>query len=100
MVEIKPYGVAEEDKLEKEVEKEVLDKISNVLKKYEVNRWDGFNKSDHGVMDGDSFSLSVGLNDDKFISASGYMKWPEHYRDVVNEISEIFTEIYEKEKGN
>lgn len=98
IAEIKPYGVAEEDKLEIEVEKKVLDEITEVLKKYHVSKWDGFNKSDHGVLDGDSFSLSIYLNDDKSIQASGYMMWPENYRNVRDEISEIFMKIYNQEK--
>ena len=100
LVEIKPYGVSEEDKLETEVEKDVLEKIVNILKKYQVNKWNGFNKSDHGVMDGDSFNLSVNFLNDKAVSASGYMRWPNDYRNVRDEISDIFMEIYNKEKGN
>ena len=99
IVEIKPYGVDEDDKLEIEVEKPIIEKISNVLKKYEVNKWDGFNKSDQGVLDGDSFSFSLTLNNDKTIHASGYMRWPDHFRDVRDAISPIFMEIYNKEKG-
>ena len=96
LAEIKPYGVSEEDLLEIEVDKSVIDKIAEVLKKYEVNKWNGFDKTDQGVLDGDSFSLSVGLEDNKSISAHGYMMWPEHYRDVVSEISSIFMDIYNK----
>lgn len=99
VAKIKPYGVSEEDLLEIEVDKSIMDKIEEILKKYEVNKWDGFDKSNQGVLDGDSFSLSVGLKDNKSIHASGYMMWPDHYRDVVNEISPIFTEIYTNEKG-
>ena len=99
IAKIKPYGVAEEDILEIEVEKELMENISEVLKKYEVNKWNGFNKTDKGVLDGDSFSFSVTLINDQSIEASGYMRWPEHYRDVVNEISPLFMSIYNKEKG-
>ena len=94
IAEIKPYGVSEDDLLEIEVDKEVMNKTVEILKKYEVNKWDGFDKTDQGVLDGDSFSLSVSLEEDKSISAHGYMMWPEHYRDVVGEISPIFMDIY------
>ena len=94
IAEIKPYGVSEDDLLEIEVDKEVMNKTVEILKKYEVNKWDGFDKTDQGVLDGDSFSLSVSLEEDKSISADGYMMWPEHYRDVVGEISPIFMDIY------
>ena len=82
-----------------EVSKDIMDKASEIFKKYEVNKWDGFNKSDHNVMDGDSFSLGIWFNDDKSIHASGYMMWPDNYRNVREEISDLFMEIYNREKG-
>ena len=99
IAEIKPYGIPEEELLEIEVDKSIMDKIVEVLKKYEVRKWNGFDKTDKDVLDGDSFSLSVGLEDNKSISASGYMMWPNNYRNVENEISTIFMEIYNNEKG-
>ncbi len=98
LAKIKPYGVDEEDDLIIEVDEEFIKEIVNILKKYNVNKWNGFNKTDHGVLDGDSFSFSLTLNNDKEIEASGYMRWPENYRDVVNEISPLFMDIYNKEK--
>ena len=99
IAKIKPYGVDENDILEIEVSKDLMEEISKVLKKYEVGKWDGFDKTDQGVLDGDSFSFSVLLNNDKDISASGYMKWPKNYGNVVGEISLLFMNIYNKEKG-
>ncbi len=99
MVEIKPYGVGEEDKLETEVTIDLLEEITKILKKYEVNKWDGFDKTDQGVLDGDSFSFLVSFNNDKSIHASGYMMWPKNYRNVRDEISTLFMNIYNKEKG-
>ncbi len=99
IAKIKPYGVDDEDELTIEVSKDIMDKASEIFKKYEVNKWDGFNKSDHNVMDGDSFSLGIWFNDDKSIHASGYMMWPDNYRNVREEISDLFMEIYNREKG-
>ena len=99
IAKIKPYGVDNEDELTIEVSKDIMDKASEIFKKYEVNKWDGFNKSDHNVMDGDSFSLGIWLKDDKSIHASGYMMWPDNYRNVREEISDLFMEIYNREKG-
>ena len=99
MVKIKPYGIPEEELLEIEVDRKVVDKLIEILTKYEVNKWDGFDRVAKDVLDGNSFSLSITLEDEKTIDASGYMIWPDHYRDVINEISPIFMEIYNKEKG-
>ncbi len=96
---IKPYLVADENTLIIDIDQDIVEKIVDILKKYEVNKWDGFDKVDKDVLDGDSFSLSVWFKDDKSIHASGYMMWPENYRNVRDEISDIFMEIYNKEKG-
>ena len=98
-VEIKPYDTPEEELLEKEVDIIVANKIIEILKKYKVNKWNGFDKTDQNVLDGDSFSLSIVLDEDKFISAHGYMMWPDNYRNVEVEISSVFMEIYNNEKG-
>ena len=99
IAKIKPYGIYEEDELVIEVNSELMEKISNVLVKYEVNKWNGFDKVDKDVLDGDSFSFSLSLKNDKSLSAHGYMRWPDHFRDVRDEINSMFMEIYNKEKG-
>ncbi len=98
-VGIKPYGVSEEEKLEKEIDESLKDKLKEVLVKYEVVKWDGFDKNDSDVLDGDGFSFSARFKDDTSISASGYMMWPDNYRNVCDELDTIFMEIYNKEKG-
>lgn len=91
---IKPYGIEEEKKKEVIVEEEVSKTLEKILKEYHVEKWDGFEKRDKNVLDGDSFSLSVRMENDNDISASGYMMWPKNYRDVVNKVDEIFMKIY------
>ena len=95
---IKPYGISDEDKLEIEVSSDVKKEVIEVLQKYQVHKWDGFHKSDKNVLDGDSFSISINLLDDKNISASGYMSWPTNYRSVVSEIDTIFMHLYDNNK--
>ena len=99
MVEIKPYLVDEDDKLVTEVDQSFKDKLKEILVKYDVGTWDGFQKSDKNVMDGDDFSFSARFKDGTSISASGYMMWPKNYRLVREELDKIFMEIYNKEKG-
>lgn len=99
IVTIKPYLIAEEDALEIEVDEKFKDKLKEVLVKYEVGKWDGYNKSDKDVLDGDSFSFGAWFKDNTSIHASGYMMWPDNYRNVRDEIDTIFMEIYNNEKG-
>lgn len=90
---IKSYGKSDDEKIEVEINKETLNEIIDVLNKYNVLGWNRFNKSDKGVLDGDSFSIHFTYNDEKRISASGYMMWPENYREVQKELDNIFREI-------
>ena len=78
IMSIKPYLVDRENIISFEVDKSVIEEIETILNKYEVYKWNGFSKSDHNVLDGDSFSFNVKMNDVD-ISASGYMKYPDNY---------------------
>ena len=94
LVQIKPNGKTEEETKEKEITKKEVKKIENILKQYEVYKWDGFNKSDQNVLDGNSFDISIILKNGETIRAYGYMKYPNNYREVKNELDNIFMEIY------
>ena len=94
-VSIKPNMVSDEDKKIIIMTKKDVKRIIDILNKYTVYKWDGFRKSDHNVLDGDSFNLTVRYNDDKSISASGYMMWPKNYREVQGELDSIFMKYYE-----
>ena len=65
---IKPYLIAEEDALEKEVDESFRDKLKEILVKYEVAKWDGFDKSDPNVLDGNDFSFGAWFKDNTSIS--------------------------------
>lgn len=91
---VKPYGIPNEEAREITVKEETVKEIEDILNKYEVGLWDGFNKSDKYVLDGDSFSFSASFKDGKSISAHGYMSWPKNYYDVRNELDELFMNLY------
>ena len=95
---IKLDGQNEEDALRIEVDEEVLTSLEEVLKKYEVGKWNNFNKSDPNVLDGNSFSLSVHFEDNTLIDASGYMMYPTNYREVKLELDSIFEKLYNDNK--
>ncbi len=99
IVSVKPYLIAEEDKVEKESSKEFGEKIKKILVKYDLGKWNGFKKYAKDVLDGDSFSFHVRMEKEQSIEADGYMMWPENYRLVREEFDKIFMEIYNKEKG-
>ena len=96
IAKILPNEVPDENIKEVEVPKEVVKEIESILEKYNISKWNGFNKTDKNVLDGNSFSLYITTEDDKQIEASGYMKWPDNYGLVKKELDNIFMEIYNK----
>ena len=99
IVSVKPYLIAEEDKVEKEITKEFGDEIKKILVKYDLGKWNGFKKYAKDVLDGDSFSFHVRMKDEQKIEADGYMMWPDNYRLVRDEYDKLFMKIYNDEKG-
>ena len=49
-------------------------------------------------MDGNSFSLTVRMKNDDYISATGYMMWPKNYSNVKSELDNIFKNCVKEEK--
>ena len=90
----KPYGIATEDAKKKKLDSETMKKVEDILTKYEVAKWDGFDKNDKNVLDGDSFSFSLTTNGAAHIYASGYMKWPENYGNVRAEFDSLFESLF------
>ena len=58
--------------------------IGNILNKYNVSSWDEFNKLDKDVLDRNIFSMSIVYNNDKKISTSVYMMYPNNYKMLKN----------------
>ena len=90
---IKEYGKDEKDIITKKLTNKDMDKFEDMLNKYHILSWKGFNKSDKNVLDGNSFSFRLRYNDDEKLSASGYMMYPNHYRDFKEKFEEYVTEI-------
>ena len=93
---IKPNNVPDEDKKEIKLDNNVLNKVVNILNKYDVISWNNFKKYDKNVLDGNSFSFYLKTKDNNVIDASGYMKYPKNYSNVKSELDLLFNELYEK----
>ena len=94
----KPWGAPNENALSKEVSEEFRTKLQDILKELEVGKWNDFDKVDKNVLDGDSFSLSIRFENDDSISASGYMKWPNNFRDFKEKVSALFGKLFTDEE--
>ena len=94
IVKIKPNLIPEEETITANMKNEDIEAIKNILIKYNVQRWDGFNKSDKYVLDGNSFSFIVYFDNNNSVSASGYMMYPDNYKNVEKELDEILGGFY------
>ena len=97
---IKLDNVAPEDAVELEINNTIIENVLAILNKYQVKEWNGFNKSDQNVLDGNSFNMTITEKDETHISAHGYMKWTENYREVKQELDELFKNILDENKEN
>ena len=86
----KPSGTDDKDKYKYSVDTEFCEKLEELLEKYDVGSWDGFDKVDRDILDGSSFSLSITMKNGDSINASGYMKYPKHYRDFVVDLAKLY----------
>ena len=85
----KPSGVPDEKADVFTVDAAFAEKLKAILKEYGVGSWNGFNKSDKHVLDGNSFSLTVYMGEEE-ISAHGYMRWPKNYREFKEAVTALF----------
>ena len=91
-VVIKFYEV--HDSYEIDIDKKELAKLHKILIDYNINKWNGFNKNDKRVLDGNAFDLYVLDDKGQRIQASGYMRYPSNYKQVKKELEEFFIHIY------
>ena len=93
---IKLDGVSDDDAVKVSLATGDVRELEDILKKYDVGKWNGFQKSDKNVLDGNSFSLSVSFVNGESISASGYMMYPSNYKEVRDALNSYFMKIYKR----
>ena len=90
---VKPNQVAPEQADTYVADKAFADELAAFLRQHKVQRWNGFQKSNKHVLDGNGFSFSLWTTEGKSISASGYMRWPRGYDEVKAGIEAIFAKL-------
>ncbi len=85
---LKSLGYKDEVLFEANLDNEDISKIKNAIVSNHVNTWDGFDKADNRVSDGEMFTLDLKINDIK-IYANGSNSFPKNYREFKNKINEI-----------
>ena len=71
-----------------DMDKNDINVLKDALVSGHVNKWDGFNKSNKHVMDGEMFDFESRINGIK-IYATGSNSFPKGYRDFYNKINNI-----------
>ncbi len=90
IAKIKLDGVAEEDAKEVELDENKIKELISIFNNNKVYKWDGFQKSDKHVLDGNSFHFYLHEQNDRGISATGYMMYPKNYKIVRDKLDEFF----------
>lgn len=70
------------------VSEDDIQTLASIIRQNKVDKWDGFQKYEPGILDGMDFVLSVKYDNGDSISAKGYMQWPDGYwkgRDAIQE---------------
>ena len=83
--------------VEKEIDDSILKQLENIIKKYNVLDWDGFNKYDD-IKDNNEigFSIQIGYDDGSNYNASGYMNYPKNFNKVHKELITLFSQLNNK----
>ena len=70
-----------------------VDELFQVIEKYDLYEWDGFDKTREGVLDGEGFRLEVTFTDGTSITANGDNAFPADYFDAIGEIQDILDNL-------
>lgn len=66
------------------------EKVLNILNKYGVLSWDGFDgKRPRGVLDGKTFRLDATVNGGREIEARGDQRFPKNYSEFTHELNKL-----------
>lgn len=81
------------EKLEVDLNDEIMDQLETIVHEHQMHDWDGFNKTDSNVMDGEGFSLYIDFMDNTRIAAHGSNVFPEGYDDAEGLFNDLFWDI-------
>jgi len=70
--------------------------LAAIVRKHELNRWNGFDRVDRTALDGTDFDLKIHYEDGQTLSASGSNAFPKGYKEAHEEILDFFGELMER----
>lgn len=90
------YQISVNDEESLPIDEETVQMLVEVIEEYNVSSWDGFDKTNENVLDGEGFSLEIGFTDGTSVKALGDNAFPEQYADAMGEMWDILTNITEE----
>ena len=73
--------------------------LHEIINRFDLWKWHGFNKSVSGVLDGAGFTLHILFADGTVIEAHGNNAFPQNHNKALSEIKNLFSKyITEPEK--
>ena len=71
------------------IKREAVDALTRVIETYDLFQWDGFQRSNPNVLDGEGFRLEIEFTDGSSITATGDNAFPPHYFDAIGDMQAI-----------
>lgn len=71
---------------------DVFASLQDVVKRNNLDSWDGFHEANDGILDGSGFSLVIEYTDGTSVRASGSNVFPSGYQQGMKEITEAISE--------
>ena len=92
------YGEASDKNknIEKTIDSKYLGELEQILSNNNIAEWNGFDESEDGVLDGSGFTLKIEYDDGSSINAHGYMRYPDNYDKVRDELDAFFKRLMEE----
>lgn len=79
--------------INKEIDSSKLEELAKLINKEKIYEWNNFEEKKEGVLDGNSFSLTIKYDDGKTITAKGYMKYPKNYDEKMSKLLEFIDSL-------
>ena len=92
------YSVSVNGEEFQSIDQKYVDELFQVVEEYDLYKWDGFDKSQENVLDGEGFLLEIGFTDGTSIYANGDNAFPEDYFSAMGQMQEILDGIKAEKK--
>jgi len=94
------YSMVGSHEYEYKADSTFLAQLTELCNKYKVYHWDGFDKTNPDIFDGEGFSLYIKYGNGKQVSARGMNCFPKDYRLFRTELYTLFESFYNTQNPN